>query len=90
MEVVTAGSPRVFNPAAAKWYNVQVQNNYRMVNNKDIVPSLPFAQMGYACCDRTWRLACTANFHCWVLACLYDALPFPEWRVLWRWHHLYP
>ena len=47
VEVVTAGSPRVFNPAAAKWYNAQVQNNYRLVNNKDIVPSLPFAQMGY-------------------------------------------
>ena len=47
VEVVTAGSPRVFNPAAAQWYDAQVQNNYRVVNNKDIVPSLPLAKLGY-------------------------------------------
>ena len=54
VEVVTAGSPRVFNPAAAKWYNAQVQNNYRVVNNKDIVPSVPFAQMGCVHSAQDW------------------------------------
>ena len=41
VQVVTAGSPRIFNPAAAEWYDANVKSNYRIVNNKDIVPSLP-------------------------------------------------
>ncbi len=44
--MVTAGSPRVFNPAAAAWYDANVQYNYRLVNNKDIVPSLPLKSFG--------------------------------------------
>ena len=47
VEVVTGGSPRVFNPAAAAWYDNNIQNVYRIVNNKDIVPSLPPATLGY-------------------------------------------
>jgi predicted lipase len=43
---MTAGSPRVFNPAAARWYNANVKNNYRIVNNKDIVPSVPLERFG--------------------------------------------
>ena len=46
VEVVTGGSPRVFNPAAAAYYDKNVRNVYRVVNNKDIVPSLPPAQSG--------------------------------------------
>ena len=46
VEVVTAGSPRVFNPAAAQWYDKSVLSNYRFVNNKDIIPSVPFANSG--------------------------------------------
>ena len=46
VEVVTGGSPRVFNPAAAAYYDKNVRNVYRIVNNKDIVPSLPPAQSG--------------------------------------------
>lgn len=48
VEVVTAGSPRVFNPAAAQWYDANVLQNFRFVNNKDVVPSLPYANSGYA------------------------------------------
>ena len=47
VEVVTGGSPRVFNPAAAAWYDSNIQNVYRIVNNKDIVPSLPPSTVGY-------------------------------------------
>ncbi|CAL8466758.1 g6294 [Coccomyxa elongata] len=46
VQVVTAGSPRVFNPAAAAWYDANIQHNYRLVNNKDIVPSLPLESFG--------------------------------------------
>nr|QOL01096.1 putative extracellular protein CSOL_025 [Pseudococcomyxa simplex] len=46
VQVVTAGSPRVFNPAAASWYDANVEYNYRLVNNKDIVPSLPLQTWG--------------------------------------------
>ena len=46
MEIVTGGSPRVLNPEAAEWYDENVQNYYRMVNNKDIVPSLPPHRVG--------------------------------------------
>ena len=46
VEVVTGGSPRVFNPAAATWYDNNIQNVYRIVNNKDIVPSLPPSRLG--------------------------------------------
>lgn len=46
VEVVTGGSPRVFNPAAAAWYDKNIQNVYRIVNNKDIVPSLPPSSLG--------------------------------------------
>ena len=46
VQVVTAGSPRVFNPAAAAWYDANIQHNYRLVNNKDIVPSLPQESFG--------------------------------------------
>ena len=37
------GSPQVFNPAGAQWYNdvVGVSNVYRVINNKDIVPDGP-------------------------------------------------
>lgn len=48
VEVVTGGSPRVFNPAAAAWYDNHIQNVYRLVNNKDIVPSLPPTAVGCA------------------------------------------
>lgn len=44
---MTAGSPRIFNPEGAAWYNANVANTYRIVNNKDIVPSLPLKQFGY-------------------------------------------
>lgn len=47
VEVVTAGSPRVFNPAGAAWYDANVGNTYRIVNNKDIVPSVPLESFGY-------------------------------------------
>lgn len=46
VEVVTGGSPRVFNPAAAAWYDENVPNVHRVVNNKDIVPSLPPSTVG--------------------------------------------
>ena len=38
--------PECFNPAAAAWYDENIQNVYRIVNNKDIVPSLPPATLG--------------------------------------------
>ena len=46
VEIVTGGSPRVLNPEAAEWYDENVQNYYRIVNNKDIVPSLPAPRVG--------------------------------------------
>lgn len=46
VEIVTGGSPRVLNPEAAEWYDENVQNYYRIVNNKDIVPSLPPHRVG--------------------------------------------
>ena len=41
--MVTSGSPRLFNPAAAAWYDsyVGAGNYLRLVNNRDIVPSMP-------------------------------------------------
>ncbi|CAL8467271.1 g6808 [Coccomyxa elongata] len=41
--VYHSGSPRVFSPEAAKWWDAQMGANssYRVVNNMDIVPSMP-------------------------------------------------
>lgn len=43
VKVVTSGSPRLFNPAAAAWYDsyMGAGNHLRLVNNRDIVPSMP-------------------------------------------------
>jgi predicted lipase len=58
VEVVTAGCPRVFNPAAAKWYDANILKNYRVVNNKDIIPSVPFAKWGCAHRRRPFQKPC--------------------------------
>ncbi len=44
VKVVTSGSPRLFNPAAAAWYDryMGAGSVLRLVNNRDVVPSLPF------------------------------------------------
>ena len=41
--VYHSGSPRVFSPEAAMWWDGQMGANssYRVVNNMDIVPSMP-------------------------------------------------
>lgn len=41
--VYHSGSPRVFNPKGASWWNdlIGLTNSYRVVNNQDIIPSLP-------------------------------------------------
>ena len=41
--VYHSGSPRVFSPEAAKWWYAQMGANssYRVVNNMDVVPSMP-------------------------------------------------
>jgi hypothetical protein len=38
-----SGSPRVFNPEAAAWWNdlIGLTNSYRLVNNEDVIVSLP-------------------------------------------------
>ena len=43
VKVITSGSPRLFNPAAAAWYDryMGAGNYIRLVNNRDVVPSLP-------------------------------------------------
>ncbi|CAL8467272.1 g6809 [Coccomyxa elongata] len=41
--VFHSGSPRVFSPAAFEWWDSEIgaDNSYRVVNNMDVVPSLP-------------------------------------------------
>ena len=43
VKVITSGSPRLFNPTAAAWYDryMGAGNYIRLVNNRDVVPSLP-------------------------------------------------
>ncbi|KAK9841859.1 hypothetical protein WJX81_007817 [Elliptochloris bilobata] len=44
VKVITSGSPRLFNSAAAAWYDryMGAGNYIRLVNNRDVVPSMPF------------------------------------------------
>lgn len=41
--VFHSGSPRVFSPAVSEWWDTEIgaDNSYRVVNNADVVPSLP-------------------------------------------------
>ena len=41
--VYHSGSPRVFSPSAFEWWDKEIgaDNSYRVVNNMDVVPSLP-------------------------------------------------
>ncbi len=41
--VYHSGSPRVFDPKGAAWWNnlIGLNNSYRVVNNMDVIPSLP-------------------------------------------------
>ncbi len=50
VKVVTSGSPRLFNPAAATWYDryMGAGSVLRLVNNRDVVPSLPFQRTACA------------------------------------------
>ena len=47
---VVTGAPRVFNPAAAAWYDALMgaTTTTRIVNNMDVVPSLP-PEMSFPC-----------------------------------------
>lgn len=38
-----SGSPRVFSPEAVDWWSAEIglNNSYRVVNNQDVIPSLP-------------------------------------------------
>lgn len=48
VQVVTFGSPRVFDEAAAHAYEKQLgARTYRVVNNQDIVTEVPLTNMGY-------------------------------------------
>ena len=58
VKVITSGSPRLFNPTAAAWYDryMGVGNYIRLVNNRDVVPSLPLRHTPCApipCCRKT-------------------------------------
>ena len=47
VRVVTMGSPRVGNHAFAEYYHSQVPQTTRLVNGRDIVPTLPPARTGF-------------------------------------------
>ena len=47
VRVVTAGSPRVGNQAFARYYRSRVPQTTRLVNGRDLVPTLPPTRVGF-------------------------------------------
>jgi predicted lipase len=47
IEIITAGSPRVFNRKASKYFNKHIKNHYRIVNGGDLITHLPPCFFGY-------------------------------------------
>ena len=48
VRVVTFGSPRVGNSIFADWYKKKIPQNFRFTHNRDMIPSLPPAYMGFS------------------------------------------
>jgi predicted lipase len=48
--MINLGSPRVGNPAFAQFFDSRIPagRRYRMVNNMDVVPSVPLLLNGFA------------------------------------------
>lgn len=47
IHLVTFGEPRVGNEAFARWFNGRNPHHLRVVNNRDMVPHVPFSGLGY-------------------------------------------
>merc|ERR1712013_342402 len=47
LNVMTFGSPRWANEPLAKYFDEIVDSNWRVVNEHDIVPTIPFQAMGF-------------------------------------------
>lgn len=47
VDFITFGSPRSFNENLAKYFDGVIDSNWRIENEHDIVPTLPYETMGY-------------------------------------------